>query len=150
MARTNSKTAAPAAAASVEFIDTPRADSVSPDDSKIDMSALFAMCGVKLPTWKRSLVCAIASFAVGFLIGALARVVIETLVIAVAMSTGSIALCWAIYILGWIMAVYLAFAAGRAVTQYIMSGSVDKDIAAVKGKVSGWFGKFKTKAVEAA
>ena len=138
MARTSNKAAA---ASTVEFIDTPRAESVSQEESKIDLEALFASVGIKMPSSKRVVCTFIANFAVGFLGGALAAIVIKTLVIAVALSTGSLAMCWAMYILAWIVAVYALFAAGRAATQYIMSGSIDKDYTAAKSWVGGLFKK---------
>lgn len=137
MARTNSKSAA--SAQTVDFAETKFADSVSQEESKIDMEALFASVGIKMPSSKRVVCTFIANFAVGFLGGALASIVIKTLVIAVALSTGSLAMCWAMYILAWIVAVYALFAAGRAATQYIMSGSIDKDYASAKSWVGGLF-----------
>ena len=138
MARSTTK----AAAQDVNFSETlkanghdaqPSAAPVGEDD--FDLKSFLKMAGVNVPSWKRSLITAIACFATGYLIGSVAAVVLDTLMIATAMATGSMFLVACVYILGMIVALYAVFVASRKVAQYIMSGSVDQDIATVKG----WF-----------
>ena len=111
------------------------------DKMAFDMKGLFSAAGIELPSWKRLLVNALACFATGYLIGAVASVIINTMIAGVMALTGSVVVGWFFYILGLVIMVYAAFVAGRAVTQYIMSGSIDQDYAAVKAKVTGWFAK---------
>ncbi len=152
MARTSTKNAS-----TVNFAETPhakmngktphaaQAESVTPDDAPFDFRSFMKMAGVDLPSWQRVVCSAIASFAAGYLIGSVASVIIDILVVGTALVTSSMFLTWCVYVIGMVIAFYAAFAAGRAVAQYVLSGSVDQDFAAAKRKITGFFGSLRSK-----
>lgn len=100
---------------------------------------------VVLPSAKRV---AVATFAVialsgaaGYGIGTIAAYAM----VGVMTLTGSTLLTYLILVVAMLLAAYVGFKIGEHVGNYILSGQIDRDIVAVKNKVTGWFGLSKAK-----
>jgi hypothetical protein len=157
--KSNTKAAPNNAAENVAFVETNTAKPTEfvgeqpvhadTDSMQFSLRGFMEMMGVTLPTWKRVLCSFVAALATGWMVGAMANVIINILVLGTMAVTNSMFLVWVVLIAGVIAGLYCAWVAGRAVTRYILSGDIDDDCAKAKAKVSGWF-KRKDKAIVAA
>jgi len=109
------------------------------DSMEFSLKDFLAMAGVQLPGWKRTLVSFIAALAAGYLTGSVASVLCNILFSGAIAITGSMFLAWALYSIGFIIALYCALKAGNAISRYILGGKVDDHASAAKDKVCGWF-----------
>lgn len=93
------------------------------------------------PSFKRKLaaffVSAALSFGAGYAIGTVAGYAI----VAIATLGGSVLWAWLIMLLAIMLSIYAGIKIGGAAANYILSNQIDKDIAAAKNKVTGWFAK---------
>ena len=106
------------------------------DSGEFNFGEFMKMLGVQIPSWKRVLVSFVACFAAGYLIGSVASVLMDIVVTGALSVTGSMFVAWMFYAIGLVIAIYAAFCAGRAISKYILSGSIDQDFVAAKN----WFG----------
>lgn len=108
-------------------------------EEHVSMRDLFANFGIKFPSWKRTLFAFVASFCAGYLIGSVFAVVIEVLMTAIVLATGSQFLALCAYIVGFVLMLYLAIKSGQKIGMYIVSGDIDEDIVRLKNKFMGFF-----------
>lgn len=95
--------------------------------------------GIVIPDWKRTVLTFIASFCAGWAIGTIASVVLEVLFMSAVTLTGSLFVAWAIYILGFIIAMYAAIKSGQAIGMYIATGNIDRDVSRAWKWTTGLF-----------
>lgn len=99
----------------------------------------FASIGRPVPSWIRVAAMYISSAAIGAGIGVLFNLV-DAMLLTSLMST-SVALYWGVWLLGMLCTLVLAYKAGVAIGDYVMSGKVDAHAKAAKDKVVGWFAR---------
>ena len=104
-----------------------------------DIKGLFAKYKVVVPSTTRFIVSLVAMFAIGFGIGYIGSILVETLVIASMMFTGSLFIGVAMYVLGVMATLYTSFRFGGYVNEFIMSGSIDRCYQKCSTSVLGFF-----------
>ena len=102
---------------------------------------LFEEYKDELPSWKRN----VAAFALSMAACAGTGYVISTItayaIAGIAVFNGSMFLTFFVFALALLVSVYAGLKLSEKVTNYVMSGQIDRDIVAAKNKVLGWFGK---------
>lgn len=91
-----------------------------------DVRQMYAKYKVAVPSTTRFVVSCVATLAISFGIGYIGSVIVETLVIASLMLTGSLFLGVAMYVLGVIASLYASFVVAGFVNNFIMSGDIDR------------------------
>ena len=104
-----------------------------------DVRQLYAKYKVAVPSTTRYIVSCVASLAIGFGIGYIGSIIVETLVIASLMLTGSLFIGVAVYVFGVIAAVYASFIVNNYVYKFIMSGDIDRSYQKYSNKVVEFF-----------
>lgn len=114
---------------------------VSQSSVQDDIKRLFAKYSVAVPSTTRVVINFIACAVVGAGIGYIGSALIEMLVLGAFAFTGSVFLSVALYVLGVVVTLYLAYKAGGYVGDAIMSGRVDRSYQKYSNVVRGWFGR---------
>ena len=104
-----------------------------------DVKALYAKYKVAVPSTTRFIVGCVATFAIGFGIGYIGSIIVETLVVASMMLTGSLFIGVAMYIIGVIATIYVSLIAGNHVSKFILSGDIDRCYIKYSDKVVNFF-----------
>lgn len=104
-----------------------------------DVEHLFAKYGVSVPSSTRVFTSYVASFCVGLGIGYIGSIILETLVIAAMMLTGSTFFAMAMYIVGFLAMLYASYKTGGWVGEFILSGNIDRCYQKCSNTVRGFF-----------
>lgn len=91
-----------------------------------DVKALYAKYKVDVPSTTRYIVSCVASIAIGFGIGFIGSIIVETLLVASLMLTGSLFLGVVMYMLGVLATIYASLMVNSHVYKFIMSGDIDR------------------------
>lgn len=118
------------------------------DKMKALVDDTYKALGIPVPSWQRTLIAVCASFIAGAGIGMLFNL-IDMLVISSLLPI-SVFLYWAVWTVGFVLALYAAFKAGQAIGTYIALGDIDRDLARMKNAVKGWFTRTPAPALAAA
>lgn len=102
-------------------------------EDTVDIRAMLDSMGFVLPSWRRSLLSLAASFCAGYAIGSIAATLLEVLYTAAIMTTGSVFIATAIWVMGFIVAMYAAVKAGQKIGMYFATGDIDRDLSRAWG-----------------
>lgn len=108
-------------------------------DEEMTLREMFATFGVQLPSWKRTLLAFVTSFAVGYLIGSVAAALINLAFAGAAVLGMNLFFIYIIALMLIIGAIYLAIKASQRIVMYFQTGDIDRDLVAAKEKVTGFF-----------
>lgn len=104
-----------------------------------DVKNLYAKYKVEVPSTTRFIVSCVAMVTIGFGIGYVGAILVETLVIASLMLTGSLFIGMAMYVLGVLATLYTSWKVGNFVNSFIMSGDIDRCYVKYSDKVLNFF-----------
>ena len=87
---------------------------------------------------RRTIISIISCYASAFCTAGVAASITNYVAIASYMSTGSLFIAQALYILGLVLAAYAAIKTSQVVFTYLASGDIDRDLSNAKARISGW------------
>lgn len=104
-----------------------------------DIKGLFEKYKVVVPSTTRVILSFVACAFIGMGIGYIGSIIVETLTIAALLTTNSLFIAVAIYVLGVVAVLYSGYTLGTVVGNYIMSGDVDRSYQKYSNAVRSFF-----------
>ncbi len=109
------------------------------EEDELTIRQMLADFGIFIPSWKRGLVMAVASFMTGYVVGSSAIALFNFMFGAAIMASGWTFILACVAVIGFVLAMYLACKLANKVARYIGSEQVDRDASRAWGWTKGLF-----------
>lgn len=118
-------------------IKTPEPAAAPVEEDMLTMRQMLADMGIHIPSWKRTLVMAAASFLSGYVIGATFNALFNYMFGAAILASGWTFMTVIAYVIGLVIAIYAAIKVAGRVANYIGTGTIDHDAKSAWGWIKG-------------
>lgn len=111
------------------------------DTEAMSFRQMLEDMGFKMISWKRTLLAYAASFLSGYLIGTTFSALFHYLFAASILASGWTFITIVVAVLMFVAAAYLTILTSQKIGRYIIDGNIDADVASLRAKIGGWFGR---------